>query len=116
MAAQLRKTRAQFEILDIEMGDELATLDDLIVSCEIHASRLGAGRVVVDRDRGDTRLKGCLANLAAEMLGLFGMVPRRLLAMIASVALDQKVTPAMAREACRWAVKEAERERLTTNC
>jgi hypothetical protein len=116
LAVEAVKMRRQFAKFVGKMTVELTELDNQIAWCREQARRLRAGRVVIDRNRGDARIKGYLGNLSAEMLGLFGTAPRRALATIASVALDRQVTPAMAREAIRRAVKEAEGEGLTTSC
>ena len=108
-AACLQHMRPLFD-----QDEELAALDYLIVRCENHAWRIhnGVGQFVVARDRGDGKLRACLANLAAEMFKLFGAVPRHQLATIASVAFDREVTLGMVREA----YKKLPRSRAIAAC
>jgi hypothetical protein len=117
-AACLRDMRQLFDQYEIAVGEELDAFDYLIAKCENRVWRIGNTfrQFVVDRDRGDGKLRAYLTNLAAEMFRLFGVVPRHMLATIASVALDGEVTPGMVRQAYRWVVKEAEKKRVTTNC
>ena len=112
-AAQAREVRRWLVENDIADPFQMVRLDHFIAEYEGRARRMvnrTSFDIVIDRDRGDLKLRGYLAALAVEMLGLFGTASHRTLATIASVALDRKVTPAMAREARRLAVTKTEYE------
>lgn len=97
-------TRAKLEEkcrphLDAAAANRKAGSEDLAVECERRARLLSEGMVVVDRAAGNLRLRGYLANLAADTEKLFGTRLYRTVATIASVVFDQPVTAKMVRTA-----------------
>jgi hypothetical protein len=97
-------TRAKLEekcrpYLEAAAANRKAGREDLAVECERRARLLSEGKVVVDRAAGNLRLRGYLANLAADTEKLFGTRLYRTVATIASVVFDQPVTAKMVRSA-----------------
>jgi len=103
LAEQLRTDIKRLRALSVGKKAELEVLDGLATECRLRADVIERheGQVVTERDGGDMKRRAYLTALAGDAKKLFGNTLYGTVAKIATVALDQKITVAMVREATK---------------